>query len=72
VHHSTNIVLEAVRTMYRDAGRNPRQLKYLHVWSDNCASQFKCANTFGWASRYLEIGKLIAIVSENSTTLQLY
>ena len=63
VHHCTAIVLEEVRSLYTDAGRNPRQLKYLHIWSDNCASQFKCANTFGWASRFMEIGKLIAIVS---------
>ena len=60
VHHSTNVVLGKV---YQEAGRNPRSLKYMHIWSDNCASQVKCANTFGWASRYLQIGKLIAVVS---------
>ena len=63
VHHCTDMVLGEVRLLYTAAHRDPRQLKYLHLWSDNCASQFKCANTFGWASRYLEIGKLIAIVS---------
>ena len=66
VHHCTDIVVGEVRQLYSAAGRRPSELKYLHIWSDNCASQFKCANTFGWAHRYMEIGKLIAIVSASN------
>jgi len=62
VHHCTGVVLGEVRKCYQENGKNPFDLDTLHLWSDNCASQFKCANTFGWGTKFLKDHKLKCIV----------
>jgi hypothetical protein len=63
VHHCTAKVLEEVRGVYESHGHNPRLISWLNLWSDNCASQFKCVHTFGWARKFVDTHNLFAIVS---------
>ena len=62
MHHCTNLVVEDIRQLYETHGFYD-SIFSLHHWSDNCASQFKCANTFGWAYNYLLKMNLVCLVN---------
>ena len=60
VHHCTEQVYLEINNLYR---RFRSRIEHVHLWSDNCASQFKCCHTFGWASKFRQTHKLFSLVS---------
>ena len=62
VHFATATVLNEVRNFYTSLGEDGSCIKYVTIWSDNCASQFKSKATLGWAVQFAATHSLFSVV----------